>query len=214
MTVVEEMAEFAVRAEVTSLSGSALVQLDSRVLDALGCALGAFDGDPVHRVRQFVMDFSHDGHCTLIGGGRSAPDRAALYNGALVRYLDFNDSYLAPGETCHPSGNLAPVLAACDYAQADGRTLMTALAVAYQVQCRLSDVAPVRAKGFDHVTQGAYALAAGISKALGLDVEATTNAVAICGTAFNALRVTRTGALSNWKGLAFPNAAFCCTHAV
>jgi 2-methylcitrate dehydratase len=31
---------------------------------------------------------------------------------------------------------------------------MTALAVCYQVQCRLSDVAPVRAAGFDHTTQG------------------------------------------------------------
>ena len=33
------------------------------------------------------------------------------------------------------------------------------------------------------------------------------------GAAFNALRVTRTGALSNWKGLAYPNTAFGCTHA-
>ena len=36
---------------------------------------------------------------------------------------------------------------------------LAALAVAYQVQCRLSGVAPVRAKGFDHTTQGAYAAA-------------------------------------------------------
>jgi len=40
--------------------------------------------------------------------------------------------------------------------------------VVYQVQCRLSEVAPVRAKGVDHTTQGAYAVAAGVSKALGL----------------------------------------------
>ena len=92
--------------------------------------------------------------------------------------------------------------------------MMTALAVAYQVQCRLSDVAPVRAKGFDHTTQGAYAVAAGISKALRLDELHTAHAIAISGTAFNALRVTRTGALSHWKGLAYPNTAFGCTHAV
>jgi 2-methylcitrate dehydratase len=81
------------------------------------------------------------------------------------------------------------------------------------VQCRLSDVAPVRAKGFDHTTQGSYAVAAGVSRALGLDAGRTANAIAISGTAFNALRVTRTGALSHWKGLAYPNTAFCCTHA-
>ena len=90
--------------------------------------------------------------CALIDGVRSAPDRAAFYNGALVRYLDFNDPCLAPGETSHPSDSLAPVLAACDCAHAAGRTLLTALAVAYQVQC-LSEVAPVCTKGCDHTTQ-------------------------------------------------------------
>ncbi len=71
----------------------------------------------------------------------------------------------------------------------------------------------MRAKGFDHTTQGAYAVAAGVAKALGLDARRTANAVAISGTAFNALRVTRTGALSNWKGLAYPNTSFGGTHA-
>src|SRR5207248_5218517 len=144
-------------------------QLKLRVLDSLGVALGALDGDPVAMVREQVQEFGGAPLCKLTGGGKSAPNRAALYNGALVRYVDFNDSYLAPGETCHPSDNLAPVLAACDYAQADGRTLLTALAVAYQVQTRLSDLAPVRAKGFDHTTQGAYAVSSGVSRALGLD---------------------------------------------
>jgi 2-methylcitrate dehydratase len=74
-------------------------------------------------------------------------------------------------------------------------------------------VAPVRAKGFDHTTQGSYALAAAISKALRLNTIQTANAIAISGTAFNALRVTRTGTLSHWKGLAYPNTAFGCTHA-
>ena len=91
--------------------------------------------------------------------------------------------------------------------------MLTALAIAYQVQCRLSDVAPVRAKGFDHTTQGAYAVAAGTARALGLDQRGVANAVAISGTAYNALRVTRTGSLSNWKGLAYPNTAFGATHA-
>jgi 2-methylcitrate dehydratase len=124
-----------------------------------------------------------------------------------VRYLDYNDGYLAKGETCHPSDNLSAVLAAAEYAKGTGRDLLTALAVAYQVQCRLSDEAPVRAKGFDHTTQGAYAAAAGVSRALGLDAPAAANAIAISGTAFNALRVTRTGRLSHWKGLAYPSTA-------
>jgi 2-methylcitrate dehydratase len=71
----------------------------------------------------------------------------------------------------------------------------------------------VRAEGFDHTTQGAYAVAAGVSRALGLDPARTANAVAIAGTSLNALRVTRTGELSNWKGLAYPATAFGATHA-
>jgi len=158
-------------------------------------------------------EFGGSGLCTLIAGRKAPPDRAAFLNSALVRYLDFNDSYLAKGETCHPSDNLGAVLAASEYARRKGKDFLTALAVAYQVQCRLSDVAAVRAKGFDHTTQGSYAVGAGVSKALELDKVRTANAIAICGTAFNALRVTRTGALSHWKGLAYPNTAFCCTHA-
>jgi 2-methylcitrate dehydratase len=78
---------------------------------------------------------------------------------------------------------------------------------AHQIHTRLSDVAPVRAKGFDHTTQGAYAVAAGAARALRLDESQTANAIAIAGTANNALRVTRTGELSHWKGLAYPQVA-------
>ncbi len=212
MTQAEQLAEFVVRASYEDLSEEARRQLKIRILDGLGCGIGALKGDPIRMLKDQVEEFDGARHCTLIGGGKAAPDRAALYNSALVRYLDFNDSYLAKGETCHPSDNLGSVLAASEYAKQSGRQLLTALAVAYQVQCRLSDVAPVRAKGFDHTTQGSYAVAAGVSKALGLDEVRTANAIAICGTAFNALRVSRTGALSHWKGLAYPNTAFGCTH--
>lgn len=208
MTQAEELASFAMHASYNDISPAARQQLKIRILDALGCAIGALDALPVRLIRQQLADFGEQGRCTLIGGGRAAPDRAALYNSALVRYLDFNDSYLAKGETCHPSDNLGALLAAADYANSSGRDFLAALALAYQVQCRLSDEAPVRARGFDHTTQGAYALAAGISRVLGLDREKTTNAIGIAGTAFNALRVTRTGALSHWKGLAYPNLAF------
>ncbi len=213
MALVNDLAAFVVSARYEQLSEAARAQAKIRILDALGCAIAALDADPIQKIAGQNEDFGGNPLCTLIGGGRNAPDRAAFYNSALVRFLDFNDSYLASGETCHPSDNLGAVMAACEYAGGSGKDLLTALAVAYQVQCRLSDVAPVRAKGFDHTTQGAYAVAAGVAKALHLDQEKTANAIAISGTANNALRVTRTGALSNWKGLAYPNTAFAATHA-
>lgn len=206
-TLAQRLAAFATVASYDSLSEFAREQLKIRVLDSLACAIGALDGEPIGIMRAQLDALGGAGTCTLIGGGLTAPDRAAFYNSALVRYLDFNDSYLAAGETCHPSDNLGALLAAAEYAHGSGRDFMAALALAYQVQCRLSDVAPVRDAGFDHVTQGAFAVAAGVARALRLDAIRSANAIAIGGTAFTALRVTRTGALSHWKGLAYANLA-------
>jgi 2-methylcitrate dehydratase len=213
MTQVERLAAFVVRSAYQNLSEDARQQIKTRVLDALGCAIGASEGPPIAMLRAQIEDFGGNPLATLIGGGKTAPDRAALYNSALVRYLDFNDTFIAKGESCHPSDNVGATLAASEYAHRNGKEFMTALAVAYQIQCRLSEVAPVRAKGFDHTTQGAYAVAGGVARALGLDQQQTANAIAISGTAYNALRVTRTGRLSNWKGLAYPATAFDATHA-
>lgn len=212
-TEVAQLAEFVASADHRNMSDAAREELKKRILDSIGVAIGALDGEPIGYIRTHQEDFGGNPLCTLIGGGKTAPDRAAFYNGALVRYLDFMDSYLAKGETCHQSDNLGAVLAAAEYANQGGDVLLSALAVAYQVQGRLCDVAPVRAKGFDHTVQGAYAVAAGVSRALGLDAVKTANAIAISGTSNNALRVTRTGALSHWKGLAYPHTAFIGTHA-
>lgn len=210
MTQAEQIADFATRASFDALSSRARDQVKIRILDSLGCATGAFEGQPVRNIRKFVIELDGKAPCTLIGGGFARPDLAAFHNAALVRYLDFNDSYLAKGETCHPSDNLGAILTAGEYAGASGRDLMTALAVAYQVQCRLSDEAPVRARGFDHTIQGAYGATAGIGRILGLNSKALANAIAISGTALNALRASRTGVLSNWKGLAFPHMSADC----
>lgn len=204
MTEVQDLARFVADARFDSISPEALDQLKIRVLDTLGVAIGALDAEPIRAIRELTDDLGGAPTSTLIGGGKTAPDRAAFYNSALSRYLDFMDSYLAKGETNHPSDNLGAVLAAAESVGANGREFLTALAVAYQVHSRLSDVAPVRAKGFDHTTQGAYAAAASAAKALGLSADQIANAIAISGTANNALRVTRTGNLSNWKGLAYP----------
>lgn len=213
MTEVEDLAAFVAGASYEALSAEARQALKSHILDSMGCAIGALEAAPIKLLRHHLEEFGGNPLATLIGGGRTAPDRAAFYNSALIRYLDFNDSFLAEGETCHPSDNVGAVLAAADYAGKAGTDFLAALAIAYQVQCRLSEAAPLRSKGFDHVTQGAYAAAAGVAKALGLDCQQTANAIALSGTAFNALRVTRTGSLSHWKGLAYPNVAFCATHA-
>jgi hypothetical protein len=85
-----------------------------------------------------------------------------------------------------------------------GADLLAALAAAYQVQARLSDEAPLRDKGFDHTTQGAYAASAGVARALGLGERAAAHAIALGATGNVALRVTRTGVLSQWADRHLP----------
>ena len=108
MTEVEQLAEFVVRASYDDLSEAARQQLKIRVLNSLGCAIGAVDGEPIELVRAQLDDFGGTGRCTVIGGKQTAPDRAAFINSAMVRYLDFNDAYLAKGETSHPATTSGP----------------------------------------------------------------------------------------------------------
>lgn len=212
-TEVQQLASWVAAKEWDGISEQARDALKLRILDSIGCAAGALGSDVLSKVRGEIVEMGGNPLTTLIGGGRTSPDRAAFHNSAAVRYLDFNDSFLARGETCHPSDNLGAVLSAVEFAEGTGKDLLVAFAVAYQVQCRLSEVAPVRARGFDHVTHGVYSAAAGAARGLKLNPLHTANAIAIAGTAFNALRVTRTGSISNWKGLAFANTSFAAVHA-
>ena len=75
---VEELARFVCRSRWEQISEPAREQLRLRVLDSLGVALGALEGEPVAMVREQVEEFGGAPLCTLIGGGRGAPDRAAL----------------------------------------------------------------------------------------------------------------------------------------
>src|SRR5919201_3162787 len=92
-TQAERLAAFAARAGWERISAQAREQLKLRVLDSLGVGLAALDAEPVAIVRQHVHELGGTPLATMIDAGRSAPERAALYNGALVRCLDFNASY-------------------------------------------------------------------------------------------------------------------------
>src|SRR5205085_10653503 len=90
----------------------------------------------------------------------------------------------------------------------DGRNALIQSAVlAYEIQSRLCDASSLRKQGVDHVTYGALSSCAAACKLLGLDAGRTTHALGIAGVCNVALRQTRSGELSMWKGCAFANAA-------
>jgi 2-methylcitrate dehydratase len=78
MTLVEEMAEFVSSSSYDRLSKAAVLQLKIRVLDAIGCAIGALSSEPVAKIRALQESFGGSRQCTLVGGGKTSPERAAL----------------------------------------------------------------------------------------------------------------------------------------
>ena len=213
MTTTEELADFAGAVAYDDLAEDTREELKKRVLDSIGIAVGAMGSDATEAVRETVTETASGETCRLWGTeARASPTGAAMYNTTLTRYLDFMDSFLAPGETPHPSDNIASLLACGESIAASGKELIEAIGVAYEIQGELAWNAPVRDRGFDHVTHTVLSATAGAGKVLGLDREPLRNALGIAGTAHNALRVTRTGGINEWKGIASANAARNAVH--
>ncbi len=134
----EGIAKFACRAKYEDLTPERRERLKVSVLDSLACAINALGAPPIEACLAQAKEFGGPGgRCTLIGGGQANVVYAASYNTALVRYIDFMDSYLAEGGLCHPSDNTGAVLAASEHAGRSGKDFLTALAVAYQVESRV-----------------------------------------------------------------------------
>jgi 2-methylcitrate dehydratase len=201
-TLAERLAAFALETRFEDLPSNVIVEARRRLLDAMACAVGALAEPAPTIARRVAGRFVGTPSVTLIGGGQSAPDSSAFSNGVHIRYLDCNDTYLSL-EPAHPSDNWAAVMAAGQAAGADGKAWITAAAVAYEVQCRLCDAASIRARGWDHTTYGSLSATLAAARLLGLSHEQTVHALGIAGTTGTALRLTRAGELSMWKGCAF-----------
>ena len=205
-TLADRLAAFTLSTRFADLPDAVVVEARRRLVDAFGCAAGALHEPAPEIARRVAGMVRSEPGAALFGGGRSSPDWAAFANGVHIRYLDCNDTYLSL-EPAHPSDNWAAVMAVGEHVGANGRDWIAAAAVAYEVQCRLADACSIRARGWDHVTYGALSTALASSKLLGLDHAKTVHALGIAGTTSAALRLTRAGELSMWKGCAFAHAA-------
>jgi 2-methylcitrate dehydratase len=200
------LAEYACSLRFEDLPAPVVHETKRRFIDSFATAVGAMGADAFQIARRCALRVHSEPGATLLGGGKSSAEWATFVNGLLIRYLDYNDTYLSL-EPAHPSDNLAPVLSVGETAGRGGAELITAAVIAYEIQCRLCDAASLRKHGWDHVTYGAISSAAAACKLLGLDAVQTTHAIGLAGVANTALRQTRSGELSMWKGCAFANAA-------
>ena len=206
-TLADRLADYATTLRFEDLPKEVVHEAKRVLIDSLGVAIGAWKEDPCRIARTVAMELSAKNGSTLWGTHHKAPsDWAAFANGCCVRYFDYNDTYLSK-EPAHPSDNIPAAYAVAESVGANGRELITAIAIAYEVQCRFCDAASIRARGWDHVTYGCFSVACAASKLMKLDKAKAKHAIGIAGVSSAALRQSRVGELSHWKGTAFANAA-------
>jgi 2-methylcitrate dehydratase len=204
--IADRLAEYAAALRYTQLPTPVIHEVKRRLLDSLGCAFGAWTSAPCRIARQTAVSVKSPSGATVWGTAhRTLPDLASFANGALVRYLDFNDTYLSK-EPAHPSDNVAAILAVGEMVGATGKQVIEAMALAYEIQCRLCDAAALRPRGWDHVTYGPFSSSLAVAKLMRLAKDQMVQAVNLSGVANIALRQTRVGDLSMWKACAFSNA--------
>ena len=201
-----ELARYAFLLKYEDLPQVTVQETKKRIVDGLGCAIGAFQEEPVKIARKLGEAVQSSKPSTLLGTRtKTAVDLASFVNGIMVRYFDYNDTYLSK-EPAHPSDNIGACLSVAESEKLSGKDFILALALAYEIQCRLCDAADIRHRGWDHVCYGSVSTALAAGKLMGLSEEQLTQAVNISLNAHIAMRQVRAGELSMWKGISFAEA--------
>ncbi len=207
MDLAERLADYAVSLRYSDLDREVVGEAKKRIADALGCAIGAYGEPPVRIARKVASEHSARGRSTLFGTEtKTTPDMATFVNGLMVRYFDFNDTYLSK-EPAHPSDNIAATLSVAEAEGKSGKDLILATVLAYEIQCRLCDAADIRHRGWDHVCYGLVSSSLAAGRLMGLGRKKLAEAVNIALNSHIAMRQVRAGELSMWKGASFANAA-------
>jgi 2-methylcitrate dehydratase len=200
------IAEFATRLTYADLPADLVHDCKRRIVDTIGCAIAAFDEEPVRIARAVAMRAAVEGGASVIGTPhRTLPELAAFANSVASRYLEGNDTY--PGGGGHPNDNLLPVLAIAEASRASAQTAITAIVLAYEVHRYLFRAFPMRKHALDYVLYNAVASAAGAAKVLGLSLPQTANAISLAAVPNLGTDISRRGHLTMWKGCAAANAA-------
>jgi len=198
----ELLSAFACDLDYEDLSPKVVHQVKRTVVDTLGCAVGGFHSEPATIARTLAGAVTSSAPSRMLGTQQySSPDLAGFANGVMVRFLDCNDSYFSPGGG-HPSDMIPAALAMGGPTGSDGRSVITAIALAYEVFCRLSDEVVIGDSGWDQGTFSIIGATCAAGKLMGLNRKQMGHAISLAIAPSLPLGVTRTGELSMWKGCA------------
>jgi 2-methylcitrate dehydratase len=209
--VLTAIADYIVDGEITS--SEAYETAHYCLLDSLGCGFLALGNEACWRLLGPIVPGA-----VLSGGIRIPgtpyeldPVQAAFNIGCMIRWLDFNDTWLA-AEWGHPSDNLGAILASVDYLSRQRRRqgepplqvreILTALIKAYEIQGVLALENAFNRVGLDHVLLVRVASAAVATSLLGGSREQVINALSNAWIDGGPLRTYRhapnTGSRKSW----------------
>jgi 2-methylcitrate dehydratase len=210
-TVLRDIAEYALGYEVKS--ELALTTAQHCLMDTLGCGLEALEYPACTKLLGPIVPGTVVPHGARVPGTgyELDPVQAAFNIGAMIRWLDFNDTWLA-AEWGHPSDNLGGILAVADWlsrnAVAEARAPLTmrrvleAMIKAHEIQGCLALENSFNKVGLDHVVLVKVASTAVVCWLLGLSREQTINALSLAWVDGQSLRTYRhtpnTGSRKSW----------------
>lgn len=198
--VIVDIVDYALNYEVSS----DLARETARhiLIDTLGCGLEALEYPAACKLLGPVVKGTTVPHGAKVPGTQFQldPVQAAFNIGALIRWLDFNDTWLA-AEWGHPSDNLGGILATADWlsrqAVAAGqkpltmRDVLSAIVKAHEIQGVIALENSFNKVGLDHVVLVKVASTAVVSQLLGLSRDETLAAVSLAWVDGQSLRTYR-----------------------
>lgn len=198
--ILEQIVDFSADVTFDDLTPLAIEAAKTRIVDSLGCAVGAWGCENAEIGRRLApQPVSAERAGRVIGNrDRVAAESAAFVNGCLIRDLDFNDTY--PGG--HPSDSLGGLLAVAPQTGANGRDLIVATVISYEIFIRLQMAGQLREKGWDNGFGIGVGTAAAVARLMRLTREQMRHAISLTATANVPMRASRAGNLSMWKGAA------------
>jgi len=218
MSVAKKLAGYALDYKFKDLPSDVVHQTKRLMIDTLGCAIGAYDSEAVRIILEFIKESGHPGEATVLGSGlKTSCLNATLANGAMVRYLDYNDTaFILQGETYrtgyHPSEVIPPILALSERQHLSGKDVITAVNLGYDLS--LAFLEGVRGpgmekKGWNGDTRGAYIMPLVAGHILGLTEEQMESAVGIAGSCHAVFGILDTPAeeYTMTKNIRFPTMA-------
>ncbi|OGF79551.1 hypothetical protein A2926_01200 [Candidatus Giovannonibacteria bacterium RIFCSPLOWO2_01_FULL_44_40] len=176
--LLDHLADFAVSLKYENLPEEVVHRAKRRIFDSLGCLIMGVRHDEAVKLVRCGMSgkkwqTQHVSGLAIGMDGSYSLENAAFLNAHAIRALDWNDTYLSR-EPAHPSDNIGALLALAGIC--GGKELITALVLAYEIQCHFCDAASLRKEGWDHTyyLQLSSTLAAG--KIIGLSKEQLVHA--------------------------------------